>query len=237
VISYKFFDHSYNLTLFNYQKIMPIQKTDKELCFDSLDYHKTLQGDYKILEQALQLVDSVVYDDNCNYEKHPAVLTLCNWWNGNAPKNMRYAAWFVVHIYDAKNNWFESNIEVPICGIGDYFASYALFKAKDKPIILIEFLRGKEFNTFGDKGTTIYDASGEPYIDIGAPLVEVDEAFDAIKSLSAVDLSKKVVDYELLQPQTSYERILAFAKEEGCELNLNHNNINAIIKWVIHKYG
>jgi hypothetical protein len=60
---------------------MPIQKTDKELCFDSLDYHKTLQGDYKVLEQALQLVDSATYNESINYEQHPAVLTLCNWYN------------------------------------------------------------------------------------------------------------------------------------------------------------
>lgn len=133
---------------------------------------QTLAGDYALLQRAVGLVSEKVAHDSINYENHPAVKLLCEWWNDNAPDGMRSAGLFRIYVWDAANRCFiAGDPEEPAC-LAEAMVhdpSYALFEQNGEPPVVISFLRGGAFNVEDSEGLKVFYANGETAYCIGLP--------------------------------------------------------------------
>lgn len=151
---------------------------------------QTIQGDYDILEQALALLtthDTKRYRGN--YEDVPAVKALCDWWNQNAPEDMRPAAAFKLYIWrDDIRTFTAGDPEEPAlhANVLAGLPAYAMFSKPGGPMVAINFYRGKAFNIERHEGTVTYFANGEEASVIGADISDIDEAYYSLAGLIAL---------------------------------------------------
>ncbi|MDF0606793.1 hypothetical protein HZU77_014190 [Neisseriaceae bacterium TC5R-5] len=137
-----------------------------------------LKGNFSVLEAAFNLLDK----HTSNHEKHPAVKYLCDWWNVNAPEEMRHAAFFHSYFWD---KW--ADIFIPEDIFGPKFStekmskisSHAIFQRENEKFALI-FFRGKEFNKRLPVGnglffTQLYFANGDVCTDLCCDEGDVDD--------------------------------------------------------------
>lgn len=157
---------------------------------DAVRKQQTLVGDCAALQDA---IDELCLDDmrtySEDYEKSPAVAALCQWWNANAPAEMRHAALFRTYIWDAANQIFNAgDPEEPALqpSVLEDEGAFALFEMAGRPSIAVQFIRGRAFNTDTNGGTQVYYANGKPGMDIGMDIKEVDEAYYALKGIISV---------------------------------------------------
>lgn len=157
---------------------------------ETLHQIQTIPGDSIWLAEALDLLrptDQKQYA--ADYEQVPAVKKLCAWWNAHAPEEMRFAAHLRAYIWDAKNSIFVAgDPEEPALapGVLEQEGAFSIFEKEGRPRVVLQFYRGKAYNTAVGGGTQIYLANGKESMDIGLAPEEVDEAYYALKGLQAV---------------------------------------------------
>lgn len=156
---------------------------------------KTIPGDYDVLETALFRFQErqLRARDKQDYEAHPAVRCLCDWWNSQAPDGSREAAVVRLYAWNDENRIFDAcDLEEPSALAGQVVAwpSYTLFEQADMPTVLACFYRGRQFNVgMPDGCTTVFAADGSAAVTIGLSPNEVDEAYYSlagIEELAAV---------------------------------------------------
>lgn len=164
-----------------------IKKRRSRADLDVVHQHKTLTGDYALLTQCVEMLESSHVGSTCCYENHPAVVSLCCWWNKHAPEPMRKAGIFRLYIWDDEDKYFEAgDPEEPIQTANDMAKqnSYAIFKEDGKPTVSVLFLRGKAFNTpIQTGGTNTYYADGDEFFTIGLDVEDVDESYYSLQGL------------------------------------------------------
>lgn len=152
---------------------------------------QTLPGDAQVLRQALRelpLHETPHHLDDL--EAWPAVRTVCAWWNSHAPENMRSAGLFRTYIWSETDLVFiPGDPEEPVVQASQLAKEgvFALFEAEGRPVVAIQFYRGRAFNTessFG--GTQTYLANGDEALDIGLDVDEVNEAYYSVLGLRSV---------------------------------------------------
>ncbi|BDM83185.1 hypothetical protein [Acaryochloris marina] len=136
-----------------------------------------------ILKQAIQ--DAIWTDDmqesiwnkSSGYEQSPALQRLCRWWNENAPNpEYRRAANIVlwVRVEDDSEYW-AGWYECPNIDIGVLTSEMS---ANVGQHVIVQFLQGRDaYTPIGGYGCMIWGVDGCEYIDVGATVDEVDEAY------------------------------------------------------------
>lgn len=151
---------------------------------------QTIPGDTAVLLEALDLLqpnDLKTY--SMNYEEAPAIKRLCAWWNAHAPEAMRHAAFCRAYIWSESESIFlPGDPEEPALQstILAEEGSYAMFKHRGWPVVVLQFYRGQEFNKDTGGGTQTYLANNKEGMDIGLDIDEVDEAYYSLLGLQAV---------------------------------------------------
>jgi hypothetical protein len=147
---------------------------------DEVRSNMALAGPYEVLEAAIeQLNGSPRSADTQDYEAHPAVRHLCDWWNRNAPEGSREAGYARLYVWKEIDATFEAgDPEEPARQADQFDASdcYALFERPGMPTVAAQFYRGRRFNQEDRMGVTTFLANGNTAWSIGADLHEVDEA-------------------------------------------------------------
>jgi hypothetical protein len=156
---------------------------------DSVRAEKTLEGEYSMLEDAIRLLSGnpCSADDAHDYEAHPALKLLCDWWNGQAPDGSREAGFVRLYVWNDGDRIFNPcDPEEPALSTGqiDESPSFALFERDGMPSVLVRFFRGRRSNR-GETGgyTTIFAADGSEAASIGLDPEEVDEAYYSLVGL------------------------------------------------------
>jgi hypothetical protein len=128
--------------------------------------------------------DNSLFDKSGNYEDHPAVKTICNWWREHTPSPHKEAGCFEVWVRveddeDYWNAWHETPSRLIASFDGD-----ELCNARIGDHILIEFLAKKsEFAVISRNDTMVKTVDGADYFDIGLSLEETSEAWYSYKLL------------------------------------------------------
>lgn len=150
---------------------------------------QTERGDYGVLLEAVRLIHGVDPEEDQDLEQLPAIKTLCQWWNTNAPANMRSAGCFRLYIWDEENKIFiAGDPEEPSTLAADAAkrACFSLFEKKGCPVVMISFCQGRSSNEETEFGTQTYCADGSEGWTIGATSDEVDEAYYSLIGLRAL---------------------------------------------------
>ncbi len=153
---------------------------------------QTIAGDYSVLDRALDFLDFLSPEnvgEKVNHEALPVVVTLCEWWNANAPQDMQLAATFRIYIWQEGDRAFVAGDpeEPPMqADIMAKMPCYSIFERQGSPTVAIVFYRGSAFNSKGEWGTVTHFANGEAAAEIGLDLNEVDEAYYAVVGLRAL---------------------------------------------------
>ncbi|MBB4517258.1 hypothetical protein [Paraburkholderia fungorum] len=164
-------------------------KRDVRPGLDTVRANTTLAGSYQELEVAIDLLEqsSLRSSDKQDYETHPAVHYLCEWWNRNAPEGSREAGFVRLYVWNETDRIFNAcDPEEPAAQADqlDSWPSYALFEHPGMPTVLGCFYRGRRFNKDdGTGGTKLYAADGSEAWDIGLEASEVDEAYYSLVGL------------------------------------------------------
>lgn len=157
------------------------KKLEKRNGIDIVIKNQAVEGDYDTFIKSLELINkSEVRWGRC-YEKHPAITNLCEWWNTQAPEEMRFAAVFRVYAWDEENRMFiAGDNEEPSLSAEDMATqtSMSLFQREGQTTFAAIFFRGKKFNKAGGRfGTQTFRADGSVGWEIGLSINEVDESF------------------------------------------------------------
>lgn len=158
---------------------------------------QTIVGDYAVLDCVVGLLNPEDGQETTNYEEIPAVRSLCEWWNANAPEAMRSAAAFRIYTWEENDKIFVAGDPEEPAIQSDALAgdpSYALFESEGRPSVAVKFYRGRAFNTESEWGTQTYSANGEEAWQIGADIDEVDEAYYSVVGLRALQKSSLQAD-------------------------------------------
>lgn len=156
---------------------------------DTVRANQTVAGPYQVLEVAIDLLEqsSLRSSAKQDYEAHPAVRYLCDWWNRNAPEGSREAGFVRLYVWNETDRIFNAcDPEEPAAQANqlDIWPSYALFERPGMPTVLGCFYRGRRFNKDdGTGGTKLYAADGSEAWDIGLEAAEVDEAYYSLIGL------------------------------------------------------
>lgn len=147
-----------------------------------------MSGSYSTLRAALNLLtDTVPWSKiKQDYEANGAVKSLCDWWNANAPEDMRFAGAFRAYRWNPGDMTFVAcDPEEPAmqANVAANLPSFALFEEVGRPTVLVWFLRGRAFNFEEPGGTVIFSANGAPAYDLAQSLEETDEAYYSLVGL------------------------------------------------------
>ncbi len=135
-------------------------------------------------EQALIDKDNGQFEQSRNYEEHPAVKIICDWWRGHTPSPHKEAGCFEVWVRveddeDYWNAWHETPGRTIASFDGNGFCN-----ARIGDRILIEFLAKKsEFDAIYENCTMVKFVDGADYFDVGLSLEEISEAWYSYKLL------------------------------------------------------
>lgn len=156
---------------------------------DTVRANQTVAGPYQELEVAIDLLEQshLRSRDKQDYEAHPAVRYLCDWWNRNAPEGSREAGVVRLYVWNETDRIFNAcDPEEPAAQADqlDSWPSYALFEHPGMPTVVACFYRGRSFNKDDGTGyTTIFAADGSEASSIGLEVAEVDEAYYSLIGL------------------------------------------------------
>lgn len=156
---------------------------------DAVRTRQTLTGVYDVLEGAVCLLEAsrLRSSDKQDYEAHPAVSALCEWWNKHAPEGSREAAFARMYVWNETDRIFNAcDPEEPAVQAHQAatWTSFALFEHSGMPTVLATFFRGRRFNQGDDHGfATIFTADGSEGTSIGLDVAEVDEAYYGLVGL------------------------------------------------------
>ncbi|QWE98134.1 MULTISPECIES: hypothetical protein [unclassified Cupriavidus] len=156
---------------------------------DSVRANQTLAGSYQVIDAAIERLHGsrLRARDKQDYEAHPAVRQLCDWWNGRAPEGNREAGTVRLYVWSDLDRIFNAcDPEEPAAQASqvDTWTSYALFEQPGMPTILASFFRGRRFNKDdGTGGTTVFAADGSEVMSLGLEVAEVDEAYYSLVGL------------------------------------------------------
>ena len=147
-----------------------------------------ISGSYSALRAALNLLtDTVPWSKiKQDYEANGAVKSLCDWWNANAPEEMRFAGAFRVYRWNPGDMTFVAgDPEEPAmqANVAGNLRSFAIFEEVGQHTVLVWFLRGRAFNAEESGGTVIFSANGVPAYDLAQSLEETDEAYYSLVGL------------------------------------------------------
>jgi hypothetical protein len=163
---------------------------------DTVRAHKTVAGPYQVLTVAIELLErsQLRARDKQDYEAHPAVCHLCDWWNRVAPEGSREAGFARLYVWSEATRIFNAcDPEEPAVRADqvDTWTSYALFEHPGLPPVLASFFRGRRFNKEDDHGfTTIFAADGSEGSSIGLDVSEVDEAYYSLLGLESLAMHR-----------------------------------------------
>lgn len=165
-------------------------KLAKRPGLDGVKGAQTVQGDCKVLEQALALAKSVDIEGVKfgEFEAHPGVKALCDWWNTSAPEHLRSAGCFRIYAWDdAKKIFHAGDPEEPAMQADALPSggSYSLFERDGGPVIAVQFYRGRAFNKARSGGTIVFCPNGEEAYDVGIDPARLDEAYYSAQGLCA----------------------------------------------------
>lgn len=152
-----------------------------------------------VLVEAVRLARDVPFGEGTPYagsvaacERHPALLALCGWWNGNAPEPLHRRAGLCgidVRVRDDGEYWHAchetSNRAV------DYPVKTPEIAARVGDVVLVEFHQGQHAATFtGGRGCELWDVAGNPWQTTGVSEGEVrsgasDEGWFLLSGLAA----------------------------------------------------
>jgi hypothetical protein len=155
---------------------------------DTVRANKTVAGPYTVLEVAIDLLEQsrLSSRDEQDYEAHPAVRHICDWWNRSAPEGSRQAGFVRLYVWNEPDRIFDAcDPEEPaaLADQLDTWPSYALFEHTGMPTVLGCFYRGRRFNKDDDGGTTLFAADGTEAWSVGLDAAEVDEAYYSLVGL------------------------------------------------------
>lgn len=158
-----------------------------------------IPGSYPALRAALDLLtDTVPWSKVMqDYETNAAVKSLCDWWNANAPKEMRFAGAFRAYRWNPSDMTFvagDRDEPAMQANVAANLPSYALFEEVGKPTVLVWFLRGRAFNTEESGGTMIFSANGDAAYDLAQSLEETDEAYYSLVGLEELWVSVRMAE-------------------------------------------
>ena len=155
----------------------------------SIDVLKDVaKGDDDILERAITLSLSITPQWEVDYEEHPVLTTLCQWWNENCPPASSHARTISAYIYDeGKGVFISGDYEEPVVQVE------AILKSKSVTIftymgltVAIEFLKGKADNRYIDNWATTYLADGEVHWKMRCKLEYINFSERGVRSLKHV---------------------------------------------------
>ena len=150
----------------------------------------------EVLVEAVTLARGVPYGSGTAYagsmaacERHPALLSLCGWWNANAPDPKHQRAGLClpwVRVRDDGNYWCAHD-ETPTMPV-DRSVKRPAMAARIGDVVLVEFAQGQGAATFGS-GLELWDVAGDPWYSVGVDEGEVrsgecDEGRHALRSLA-----------------------------------------------------
>lgn len=150
--------------------------------FEAIDFSVKASTDilYGAAEKAVQRPEYK------NYEDHPSLLELCEWWNTTAPEGMRHAKTFRLYAWNPRDEVFIAfDPEEPVMN-AEQFSSHkpiALFEGTDGRKVAAIFLKGHDDVAETRWGINIYQADGEVFWDVGCGKEDYDESFYSYKSL------------------------------------------------------
>ncbi|CAB3754232.1 hypothetical protein [Paraburkholderia humisilvae] len=156
---------------------------------DNVRANKTLTGSYQALEISIDLLEQshLRARDKQDYEAHPAVRHLCDWWNRHAPEGSREASVVRLYVWNETDRIFNAcDPEEPAAQADqmDAWPSCALFEHPGMPTVLACFYRGRRFNKDDGTGyTTVFAADGSKVTSVGLDVAEVDEAYYSLIGL------------------------------------------------------
>ncbi len=125
--------------------------------------NKVLQGDEKILHLAIKEAQGIVADNQKNYENHPSITMICNWWNSVANQNLACADVFKVWVWDEIKGLFIAGDyeEPPLTADGFMDSVDVAFFPYKGTTVAIEFHKGQKYNEFIDGWAVNYSVTGE----------------------------------------------------------------------------
>lgn len=180
------FDGKDDLNLYSVADTNPIRVSETKRStrpgLEILKGKKFLKGDYAVLEKAMSITYGGKGLKFGDYENCPGVIELCKWWNENAKEEFRHASTFRVYIWSEDEKVFVAgDPEEPSFGPHQLASDEvtAVFREKNKPLVMVSFMKGRSSNVSDGMGTLTYYVNGDPGYDIGCGLDEVDEALYA----------------------------------------------------------
>lgn len=159
---------------------------------ENVQAHQAIAGSYDVLRRAIELVrqSNRPARQAQDYEAHPAVHHLCDWWNSRAPDGSQFASVVRLYVWNDQRRVFNPcDPEEPAALASQVatWASYALFEATGKPTVLACFFRGRSFNkSDGTGATTVFAADGTDVMSLGLDADEVDEAYYSLVGLETL---------------------------------------------------
>jgi hypothetical protein len=135
-------------------------------------------------EQARIDEDNSLCEKSGNYEDHPAVKTISNWWRENTPSPHKEAGCFEVWIRVEDNeDYWNAWHETPCRKISS-FDGDELCNTRIGDRVLIHFLAKEiEFTSLYENVTIVKSVDGTDYFDVGISLEECSEAWYSYKLL------------------------------------------------------
>ncbi len=156
---------------------------------DAVRSAQTIRGEYGVLKKAFALFDLPAV--TTDFEAHPGVEHLCDWWNANAPQHLQTAGTFRAYIWNEAIRAFAAGDPEEPTMLAEQLVNrtcFSLFEEGIKPVVALVFCRGREFNTRSEWGTDTYSPNGEMAWCIGTDLEETDEARYAVIGMRALRL-------------------------------------------------
>lgn len=137
-----------------------------------------------------------------HFETHPAVQTLCAWWNAHAPEAFRSAAVFRVYVWSEAERQFHAGDPEEPAALADAFLTgenRALFEQEGLPSVVVEFSRGYADQITGPSGGfQIVNVDGTPGYSFFCSPHEYDESLYSVKGLRS--LRQVVATWRRSQP-------------------------------------
>ncbi|MBV7541999.1 hypothetical protein [Acidovorax sp. sic0104] len=153
---------------------------------------ETVRGDSAVLAHALAEARRVQREGVGfavgEFESHPGVRVLCDWWNSVAPEALRTAASFRIYSWSESRRVFlagdpeEPTMDAEVLANAGPFA---LFEKEGSPQIAVAFYRGREYNIARNGSSVVFGVSGEEVYDVGLALEDMDEAYSSARGLEA----------------------------------------------------
>lgn len=156
---------------------------------DSVVVNQTIPGDEEVIYKAIHQLNAINQIPGITPEDFPPFKTIWQWWNDNAPKNMKDARLFHIYIWNPENRLFIAGNDFEPANKPENISkipTYSLFTLKNKLTVVIAFFKGEEhFKQIGNSVQTFY-ADGSEAWEIGGSINELNETYYCLSGLQKI---------------------------------------------------